>query len=258
MIERPQRSVEGVGLHVLRASGDASWPRVVVVHGGMDRASSFGRVARQLADVPLVTYDRRGYGRSIDAGVTAIGGHVDDLLGVVGEEAVVLFGHSMGGVIALLAAERRPDLVRAVLAVEAPTPWADWWPRPTRSGDALDPADGAERFMRRMVGDAIWDRLPPGTRSDRRAEGAALRADLDSLDVDQPLFDPARIQAPVLSAAGSETTWWHRRAAEELAAAVPAGELVIVDGAAHGVHLSHPAATAALVRRARAVSPDLG
>ncbi|HEX2575372.1 MAG TPA: alpha/beta hydrolase [Aquihabitans sp.] len=255
-MERPARSVEGVGLHVLRFPGDGSSPAVVVVHGGMDRASSFGRVARRLADVPLVTYDRRGYGRSIDAGTTDLDGHVDDLLAVVGTEPAVVFGHSVGGVVALVAAERRPELVRAVLAFEAPAPWAHWWPQPSRrpADDAeSDPGDEAERFMRRMVGDAIWERLPPGTRADRRAEGPALRADLRSIDRSSPPYDAASIAVPVLSAAGGETTWWHRRAAEELAAAVPDGRFEVLGDATHGAHLTHAAETAHLVRAARAL-----
>lgn len=256
MAQQAERSVEGVGLHVRRAAGDGGGLPVVVVHGGMDRASSFGRVARHLSDLPLVSYDRRGYGASIEAGVTDLDGHVADLLDVIGEEPVVLFGHSMGGVVSLVAAARRPDLVRSVLAFEAPTPWAPWWP--ARSSDPAadrDPAEEAERFMRRMVGDSIWERLPARTRQARRAEGPALLADLDSLLLDAPPFDAGAIVAPCLSAAGGETTWWHRRAAEELADQLPVGELAVVDGATHGAHLSHPGAVAALVRRARDRAP---
>ena len=40
------------------------------------------------------------------------------------------------------------------------------------------PGDEAERFFRRMVGDAAWDRLPDEARADRRADGPALVADL--------------------------------------------------------------------------------
>ena len=250
------------GLHVIRRPGavatdqrdgsdGASALNVVVVHGGMDRASSFGRVARCLPEFPLVRYDRRGYGRSIDAGVVPIEGHVDDLLSIIGQDQVVLFGHSMGAVVALMAAERRPDLVRSVLAYETPLPWESWWPKP--AGGVVEPrsvADDAERFMRRMVGDRIWDRLPAQSRADRRAEGEALRADLRSLGTDRPLFDPASLVMPILSAAGAGTTWWHLRASKELALSVLDGELVVVAGASHGAHLSHPGPTADLVRQA--------
>lgn len=240
-------------LHVIRTAGDGEVPPVVIVHGGMDRSSSFGRVARQLPEVPLVRYDRRGYGRSVEAGVGSFDQHVDDLLQVIGTEPAAVFGHSVGGVIALVAAGRRPDLVVAVLAHEAPTPWAPWWPTPRSSAAerAGDPADEAERFMRRMVGDRIWERLPARTRADRRAEGEALRSDLEAMAPGRLAFDPAAVTVPVLCSFGTETSWWHRRGAEELAAALPAGEVAEVARATHGVHLSHPVQTAALVRRLR-------
>lgn len=239
------------GLHVVRYGEPDAPPPVVVVHGGLDRASSFGRVARQLTDLPVVLYDRRGYGRSLDAGVAPIEDHVEDLLGVIGSEPAVVFGHSVGGVIAVLASLRRPEVVHSLLVYEPPLPWLDWWPRRSGPPVDVDPADEAERFMRQMVGDRIWERLPARTRAERRAEGPALLADLASVHGGGARFEPASVQVPLLVAAGSETSWWHARAAEELAAAVPGAELAVLAGADHGAHLSQPAAVAALVRRAR-------
>ncbi len=103
--------------------------------------------------------------------------------------------------------------------------------------------------MRRAIGDHFWSRLPARTRADRRAEGGALRADIASLQGAAP-YDAAALRVPVLAAAGSETTWWHQRATRELARAAPLGEHAVVTGAEHGAHLTHPTATAHLVRRA--------
>lgn len=239
------------GLHVVRYGEPDGGPPVVVVHGGLDRASSFGRVARQLHDLPVVLYDRRGYGRSVDAGPAPIDDHVDDLLRVIGAEPALVFGHSVGGVIAVLAAGRRPDLVRSLLVYEPPLPWLEWWPRRSGERAPLDPGDEAERFMRQMVGDRIWERLPARTRAERRAEGPALLADLASLHGGGARFEPAAVATPLVVGVGSETSWWHRRAAEELAATVPGAELAVLEGADHGAHLGQPAAVAELVRRAR-------
>ena len=253
--------VEPEGLHVVEhAAPDASAPTVVVVHGAMDRAASFGRVARHLGDVTLVRYDRRGYARSAALGVGTLDDHVADLLAVVDGRPVTVFGHSIGGVIALVAAQRSPELVRSLLVYEAPSPWSPWWP--SRSGRAVtdpaaddqidrSPADEAEAFMRRAIGDRYWERLPARTRADRRSEGPALLADLASLRSGAP-YDPRAIAAPTVVASGGETSGWHARAARELAVALANGELTTVAGAGHGVHLSHPTATAALVRQALA------
>lgn len=241
------------GLHVIRQIGDGSFPLVVLVHGGMDRATSFGRVVRQLAGVPVTRYDRRGYGRSSAGDAPTLAEHVDDLIAVIGDGPAVVFGHSIGGVLALVAAERRPDLIKAVTVYEPPVPWMPRWPISPAPNPDEDPADRAERFMRRMVGDRVWSRLPRSTRDARRAEGPALDADLASMRQTVPPVDAAGLQLPVVCAAGSEADPWHRRAAGYLADTIPGADLLIVEDAGHGVHLSHPTVTAGMVRSMRSL-----
>ena len=250
-------------LHIVDdpVEGDEDAPLVVIVHGAMDRGASFGRVAKHLRDLHVVRYDRRGYGRSAHAGVASLADHVADLHAIIDGRSATVFGHSIGGVIALVAAQESPGTVRSVLAYESPTPWVSWWPSGPVSDDPdpadLDPADEAEAFMRRAIGDHFWSRLPARTRADRRAEGPALQADLASLRGGAP-YDLAGIPVPVLAASGSDTTWWHQRATRELADGAPNGEHAVIAGAAHAAHLTHPAATAHLVRQAvrRSDRPD--
>ena len=108
-------------LHVIdKPPADGSeGPRVVVVHGAMDRAASFGRVGRQPAGPDVVRYDRRGYGESAALGTGTLDEHVEDLLGVLDGRPATVFGHSIGGVIALVAAQRGagPGAVAARLRV---------------------------------------------------------------------------------------------------------------------------------------------
>ena len=241
-------------LYVDERPAEPGAPLVVVVHGVMDRSASFGRVTMRLRDLHMVRYDRRGYGRSIATGPADLDRHVEDLLAVLDGRTATVFGHSYGGVVALVAAEREPGSVRSVLAYEPPTPWQPWWPE-AATAPAEDPADEAEAFLRRVVGDHLWERLPVRTREARRGEGVALRADLASLQGTAP-FDPHLVTVPVLVAHGSATTWWHERAARDLAAELPHGEGVVVEGAQHGVHLSHPTELAELVRRAVARSGE--
>lgn len=240
--------------------GDPGADTVVLVHGSLDRSAAFARVQRHLDDLRVLRYDRRGYGRSLAAGpATSFAQQVDDLESVLAERPAAVVGHSLGGVIALALAQRRPDLVRAVVAYESPMAWMPWWPGTTAGSAATagagDAEDAAERFMRRMVGDERWDRLPPRTRSQRRAEGPALVAELRSIrESADPPYDPAALTVPVVAGHGTESAPHHRRTAEELAARCPLGSLEIVDGAGHGVHLSHPAALAAMARHALARS----
>lgn len=265
------------GLYVHEAG---EGPLVVLVHGVMDRSNGMLRTRRIIQpEARIVRYDRRGYGRS-QAVVpdSAFARQVDDLAEVLAGRPAVVAGHSFGGIVALALAERRPDLVRAVVAYESPMMWADWWTgtsRHFRPGGAAASAasavaaeggdgaaagapaeadrsaeDAAEWFMRRMIGDELWERLPRAMREDRRAEGPAMLADLRSVQPPAPApYTPEKVTVPVVSAYGSQGRSRHRQAAEYLATYTPDGELVEVPGADHGVHLSDPQAFAALVRR---------
>ena len=230
--------------------------RVVLIHGSLDRSSAFARTARLLADLDVVRYDRRGYGRSLAAGpCLRFADQVDDLAAIVDGRPAVLAGHSLGGVVALAFAQRHPALAPAVVAYEAPMPWEPWWPSVTAGGAAMaddsDPADAAERFMRRMIGDERWEALPSGTRDQRRAEGPALVAELRAVrEPGRAPYVSEEVAVPVVAAHGTQSAPHHQAAARALAERAPLGVLEVVDGAGHGVHLTHPAALAGLVRRA--------
>jgi pimeloyl-ACP methyl ester carboxylesterase len=233
-----------------RHDGDAQGAVVVLVHGTMDRSTSFTRLAQQLPDWTIVTYDRRGYASSSHRAPTSdFSDQVDDLLEVIGDQPVVAFGHSLGGVVVLAAAWRRPELFRAVVVYEAPAPWEPWWAGSGGTWEHGDPADMAEGFMRRVIGDRIWDRLPSSTREQRRREGSTMVAELIAV-AKSPPFVPSEIRVPVIVARGSSATDRHIQAADWMGEQIPSAEIVVVEGADHGAHLSHPAQIADLLRRA--------
>lgn len=257
-------SVEADGRCWRDVAGDG--PAVVLVHGTMDRSSSFSRVRKALAGMRVARYDRRGYARSVALGPPAsFEQQVEDLLDVVAwtvgdGPAPVVFGHSYGGTVALAAAAEAPERVAGVIAFEAPLPWMDWWPSGSAGAAAVaaadDPEEAGEGFMRRMVGDARWERLPPSTRVARRAEGPTLVAELAQLRPPHPPpFELGSIQVPVLAAHGTEGAEHHGQAARAVAEGVAGADLEVVQGSGHGVHLTHPAAVAGMVRRLVA---DLG
>ena len=258
------------GVRGLWVQATGAGPLVVLVHGAMDRASSMLRVRRALErECRVVRYDRRGYARSLELGpATSLDQQVDDLAAVVGSDGAAVVGHSLGGVICLALAERSPEQVVAVVAYEAPMMWEPWWPAGTAGATALasgsrrdggdgDPGDAAEAFMRRMLGDARWSRLPAPVRAERRAEGPTLLAELRTVHHPAPApYRPERLTVPVVAAFGSETQPQHRRAAQELARRAPRGVLERIDGAGHGAHLTHPQAFAGLVRRSLSLASE--
>jgi len=236
-------------------------PLVVLVHGSLDRAGSFARIIRRLDDLHTVAYDRRGYHRSrhVTPVHDTLDGHVDDLLAVIDGRPSVVVGHSYGGDIALGAALRAggPGPIVAVAAYEPPMPWLGTWatrPRPGPEGGVRpaddDPALAAERFFRRMVGDSAWERLPEATREERRADGPALAGELAAIRTDVAPFDVTRLTVPAVIGRGSESLAHHRASADWLMEHTPDAELIEIEGAAHGAHLTHPDAFAGFVRAA--------
>lgn len=225
---------------------------VVLVHGTLDRATSFARVRRQLTDLETLAYDRRGYASRVGEHPAALDDHVDDLVAVLDGRRALVAGHSYGADVALAAAVRRPDVVVAVVSYEAPMPWQPWWPGDTAGSVAVQeagPEAAAEAFMRRMVGDERWERLPSRTKEARRAEGVAVLAELRSIR-DRAPFDLADVLVPVVVGVGSLSAPHQRAAAPIVAELLPDAVLVEIEGARHGAHLSHPAEFAALIRYA--------
>lgn len=230
---------------------------MVLVHGAMDRAASFGRVMRRLGDLDVLAYDRRGYAGSLGASpATTLVDHAADLARVTewaGADCHVLVGHSLGGTIALLLAAAEPGGLVALGAFESPVPSLPGYR--SDGGDialaaaATDgPAAAAEVFYRMLVGDRTWERLRAADRLTRRAEGPALVAELTDLRRPGGCPDLTALRCPVLAGAGTLSPAAWRSSADELAARLAGTGPYEIAGAAHGAHLSHPDEFARYVR----------
>lgn len=239
------------------SSGSAANPAIVLAHGSMDRSAGMLRLSRRLSDrFEVIRYDRRGYGRSSEVGPPfTIAANVDDLEQLVAERTNgagvrLAFGHSFGGNIVLALAARRPDLVEHVAVYETPLSWLDWWPTETAGGAALGARDGAEAgeaFMRRLVGDDKWERLPPSTRAARRAEGLAMLGELSDLRL-RPAWNGADVGCPVLAMGGEHARDHHRRSVGALPEMLRDTRVIEIEGAGHfGPNTHADAVTAAIV-----------
>ena len=95
--------------------------RVLCVHGSFGWGTETFRKQRPLANsFRLVLVDRRGFGRTPADGRVDFDRDADDLALLLDEEPAHLLGHSYGGVVALLAAARRPERVRSLAVIEPP------------------------------------------------------------------------------------------------------------------------------------------
>jgi len=239
------------GLAVVRRRRDdvdPASPMVLLVHGAMDRAASFGRVMRRLPDMDVMAVDRRGYAGSFEGGVAAtLEDHVDDLVRVIddsGAARVVVVGHSLGGTIALRLATRGDSRVVGVGAFECPMPSLDG-SYSSIGGGAVDvgerdgPSAAAEFFYRLMVGEGTWDRLRQRDRDARRSEGPALLAELIDLRRPEAAVDLGLVRAPVVLGVGATSRRDLRDTSARLREVLPDAWIVEIAGAGHGAHLSH-------------------
>ena len=243
---------------VERGPDDPNAPFVVLVHGVLDSSASFDGVVERLPDLRILTYDRRGYGRSLGQRSPrfTMRQHADDLLDLIGDHRAVVVGHSMGGNVAMVAAALRPDRIAAVAGYEVHAGWMDCWDPETQRGmlvTANDPDSDAigETSFRRSWGDAKWEALSDEERDRRRAEGASFQADLASGWDTQ--FALQRAVVPTLMGCGERSPGFFVRATRQLAEDLPA-EYVEIAGGRHGVHITHPDQFADLVRRTVALA----
>lgn len=114
-------SVDGVRLFV-RQLGAASSPPVVVLHGIMGHAREWDVLSSRLSHrFRAVAIELRGHGRSDHRGpytAAAMAGDVIDLIERLDLGRTHLIGHSLGGMVAMLVAARRPDLIDRLVLID--------------------------------------------------------------------------------------------------------------------------------------------
>lgn len=245
-------------------------PLVVLLHGTAPEA--WGRLPDLLAaHHRVLSYDRRGFGDNRRAApAQSLSVHADDAAAVIARHGgrATLIGWSMGGVIALEAAARHPELVDGLVLLEPPL-HAKRHPRPAMisaiAGAALlaragRPEQGARRFLRwalaRRDGRNDYDAMSDVWRR-RLADGddAAVVAELAQGTGEHLTADLLRgIRVPVAILRGDQSQRVFAAAAQRAAAAIPAAELVDVPGAGHAIQLDAPEAVAGQVAPLGAVS----
>lgn len=240
---------DGVRLSCADFGGDGA--AVMLLHGLAGGADEWLDTASRLAARHRVLApDQRGHGRSErrppdvsrDAYVDDVAMWVDRL----NVAPVVVVGQSLGGHTAFLLAARRPDLVRALVVVEA-TPeansagrdevkrWLETWPVPFAS-----PLD-AVQFL---GGDTAWAQA--WARSlEVREDGLWPRFDLDIMVAsltetsERSYWDEwSRVMCRTLIVKGE-----YGLAPDELdrmLELVPTAQLVEIPGAGHDAHLDRP------------------
>ena len=249
------------GLHVEHHGPPIGLP-YVLVHGAPDRSGLFRELLPCLRDRRVVVYDRRGYGRSLDAPPAhEMIDHSEDLLSIVEDckTPPVVVAHSFGSIPTVLAATLRRAAFSAVGLWEPPLPWLDWWPEENKTYAArlavsTDPGNDIEETYRRLLGDKTWTGLSPSARARRRAEGRALQIDMAAM-LRAP-FDLKDVNVPVLVGCGGATSVAHDQGARWLAERLPDAGLRVIEGAGHFAPRTHPREFASFMREVALLGPE--
>lgn len=232
------RTLAGDGLRLAYRAwhGGCGGPAVVLLHGITESAAVWEGVVRGLAPHHRVlAIDARGHGASDWSPDEAYAPdhHFADL--VLALEALalgpcVLAGFSMGGAVATMTAAARPDLVRALVVVDAyPAPELSPGSRRIAKLLAAGCHDGAPTLPAHPGGcdPAIARRL-----RDDLAAGDVRRLDL------WPLWEALAV--PTLVVRGGRSDVLTAAMAAAMIARQPLARLAVVPGVGHQIPLSRP------------------
>jgi pimeloyl-ACP methyl ester carboxylesterase len=219
------------------------------VHGAMGWGRSFDRVAALLgSELTMLWYDRRGYGEASNApgSPATVERHAADIVTVLDGRRAVLIGHSFGGVSALCAATRAPDLVESIGLYETPIAWAPGWDDSPLQGVFAAP-DPVETGLRLLFGDRL-EEMTPQRQAQLRLDAREFLIEELSVRTGAPPFELSDVTAPVVYGRSDTTVLPAVFAYLELC--IPQLEFVDLPGAGHHAHRSDPGGFADLVRRA--------
>lgn len=244
-------------LHVVR---QGAGPLVVLVHGSAtDHATWSIQLAGKLGErVRLVAYDRRGAGRSeLPPGVAflSVEEHAAELAALceaerahAGEQVLVV-GSSFGGVVVLELARARPPWLDGVVLLEPPLPPHD--DAPDAQGELLAELDriaegegapaAAERFLRTVLGDVAWGKLPRAFQERSKSFWPQIRGDCHALASYRVRYGSlGAITTPALLLAGDRSAPYFRPTIEALARALGDAAMDVIPGAGHMMQAEAP------------------
>lgn len=240
--------------HVVRVGHG---PPIVFVHGSATDHTTWSiQLASPLRQqFELVAYDRRT--------TSTVEEQAADLASVIGAAQPIVVGSSFGAVIALELARSRLAPCTALVLIEPPMAPSDGpqdilaaaraavggeTPAPkrrlTRFLDDFDriaaesggPAAG-EFFLRMVLGDAAFSKIPRVFLERSKAKWAEIRGDSVALMAYRPRYaELGAITVPVLLLSGGRSAPYFRVTLDALAAALPKARREIIARAGHMLH----------------------
>jgi pimeloyl-ACP methyl ester carboxylesterase len=216
--------------------GDPAAPPVVLLHGGMSGAQTWSEQLDVLVKTHRVLVpEQQGHAHTpdVDGPLTyqAMANDTVEFIERIAGGPALVVGHSDGGVIGLLLALQRPDLVKRLVAIGANFHHEGVHSDTLTAGAATDDDFAKPR-------DRYAELSPDGA-----GHWPVIFDKTQQMWLSQPtltLADIAAIAPPTLVMVGDDDVIAHAHSVE-LYQALPEGQLAIVPGTSHGVRKEKPA-----------------
>ncbi len=254
--------VNGVDIHYIeQGSGDP----VIFVHGSMgDYRTWQAQVEAFSPKYRAISYSRRyhypnewiGSGRDYTAGL-----HADDLIAFIqalGLAPVNVVGNSFGAYTTLLAAIRRPNLLKKIVIGEPPIlPWLQeipggqayfdgflnhaWLPA-KQAFQENNPEQGLRLFVDGVSGPGDYDRFPASVQAKLMQNVRSLEAESLSPEYFTEITPEQvrQIRVPMLLLQGENSPTMFHLVIERLAKAAPQAPLITIPKASHSMASGNP------------------
>ena len=221
-------------LHVVRAG---TGPRILLIHGSAaDHTTWSIQLASSLKDrFTLIAYDR--------SRADTVEAQADEAVSLLEGEPAVIVGSSFGAVIALDVI-RRHGAAGAVLIEppmgatdEVPAAPAAFLAEYDRTMAAQGGPAAAELFLRMVLGDAAYERMPRAFQDRSKSKALEIRADSAALLAYRPRYaELAAVKTKVLLLGGERSASYFRPTIDALFAVLPDARFEIIPGAGHMLH----------------------
>lgn len=220
-----------LGLHVVRAGVG---PPILLIHGSATDHTAWSiQLAGPLRErFSLIAYDRRP---------GTVEEQAEDAASLLPERALVI-GSSFGAVVTLELLRRHGARVAGAVLIEPPMGRSDDTPAAPAAflGEfdrlvetAGGPAAG-EFFLRTVLGDTLYDRIPAAFQERSKARWAEIRADSAALIAYRPRYaELGAITTPIQLLGGERSAAYFRPTLDALCTALPQARLEIIPAAGH-------------------------
>ena len=223
-------------LHAVRAG---SGPRVVFVHGSATDHTSWSlQLASSLRDrFTLLSYDRRREAMTVED-------HAADLAHLIERESgrVLVVGSSFGAVVAIELVRGWPHLCAGAILVEPPMAASDsaaaapaeFFEEFDRRVIEQDGPSAGEYFLRSVLGEEAFDRIPHAFQERSKAKWREIRADSVALLAYRPRYaELASVKTPILLVGGDRSAAYFAVTLAALEGALGAARRETVTNAGH-------------------------